>query len=526
MHDKHARYEPAPKARSQAFGITDLAIREGGRIDIPAGPGHSTFDFVRLALQASWSLDGKPVLCRDILPGVSMWVTTGTSQARSEAETERLAVDIWTGIRPGLIDWLTMRQPKAGVTMTLKSGIYFHFAWIDRARMQPAALHIVVRHERAFLKSYAKHRGRTPLAEPHGVPLDPAADALARTVAVMRGALLPALEKSIQTNEARYARLPAPVRYRLTGALAAWQTFRQVVDAHTDGETLTEAMRTRNIRSLLSHTGNFAMSLLPAESGGRSAPELALHASQSVVWQAFDLRGGVFYEPSQALHRLLSSAYIADDVPIGSLTLPADTLCLIPEPSMWAAPGSYEAIVIFQGDASYSFVTWAHTADATRSVVMDAIQLSLERPERTICELLDEAFREPMADSEEIRQHWRGALAYAIKMLLYLTVRDAHIVHDRAYTNAPRNFRGLGGRKRTARLAEIEQLYDRHVVGPAMLDAEPAAAPKAPTGSGMREMRSHWRRPHFKMQPYGPNASRRKLSFIGPVIVRADRLGE
>ncbi|WP_253606754.1 hypothetical protein [Burkholderia multivorans] len=59
-------------------------------------------------------------------------------------------------------------------------------------------------------------------------------------------------------------------------------------------------------------------------------------------------------------------------------------------------------------------------------------------------------------------------------MLLYLNARDAQVVHDRAYSNAPRQFPRLGKRKRAERLAEIEQLYDRHVVGPAILDAEAA----------------------------------------------------
>lgn len=39
-------------------------------------------------------------------------------------------------------------------------------------------------------------------------------------------------------------------------------------------------------------------------------------------------------------------------------------------------------------------------------------------------------------------------------MLLYLKARDAHIVHDRAYSNAPRSFNGLGKRRRAERLAD------------------------------------------------------------------------
>lgn len=114
-------------------------------------------------------------------------------------------------------------------------------------------------------------------------------------------------------------------------------------------------------------------------------------------------------------------------------------------------------------------------------------------------------------------------LDYAIKMLLYLAVRDAHVVRDRAYTGASRDLKGLGKRRRTERLAEIELLYDRYIAGPAVLDLEAAPSPSTDGENG--GVRGHWRRAHFRMQPHGPNSSLRKLTFIGPTIVRPDRLG-
>ncbi|PFW70258.1 hypothetical protein COL27_28430, partial [Bacillus sp. AFS075960] len=120
-------------------------------------------------------------------------------------------------------------------------------------------------------------------------------------------------------------------------------------------------------------------------------------------------------------------------------------------------------------------------------------------------------------------RNWRRVLDYAIKMLLYLAAGEARVVQNCAYTNAPRDLSGLGKRKRTERLAQIEMLYDRHVIGPAVLDE--SALPSVPTAGPHREVRGHWRRPHFKMQPHGPKRSLRKLVFIGPTLVRADRLG-
>lgn len=106
---------------------------------------------------------------------------------------------------------------------------------------------------------------------------------------------------------------------------------------------------------------------------------------------------------------------------------------------------------------------------------------------------------------------------------LYEAARDAEIVHDRAYSNAPRHFPGLGKHKRTERLAEIEQRYDRHIVGLAIADVETAGSVRS--DGAQREVSGHWRRSHFRMQPYGPQRALRKLISVGPTLVRPDRLG-
>lgn len=79
-----------------------------------------------------------------------------------------------------------------------------------------------------------------------------------------------------------------------------------------------------------------------------------------------------------------------------------------------------------------------------------------------------------------------------------------------------------GSVSRVKKVTLIEA-YGRHVVGPAILDAE--AAGSAPSDSAQREVSGHWRRPHFRIQPYGPPAAWRKPIFIGPTLVRPDRLG-
>ncbi len=499
-------------------GAGSFECREGARIVVENGSRQSTETLVGIVLSSSMALGGKPVRCSGVVPGVTMSVSTGLFKLHDGEEWDGAVDGMWKAIRSKLVDWLTTRSPSPGLTIGLNSGVEFEFGWDGPYRIDEGAMQIDVRHDPAFAATYYRRRRQRPLVE-RAATREEVSQAHAAKISRL---LIDALEKCRRTWEPLFARLPVPIRYRVTGALAAWQTLWQQMDVPSR-ESLMTALRTQPIPKLVRQFADSVVGALPQVQSDWPPGELRLVASQSAVWQAFEVRNGVFYEPTPALHRLLDASFVADDVPVGMLKLPAETLCIIPEPSSWNRPNGIEAIVLFRGEQSISLATWSHPADGSEEAVADLLNLSSSAPDKTIHALLDDVFRVSTSGDENLRQHWRGALDYAIKMLLYLTVREAHVVHDRAYTDAPRNFSGLGKRKRAERLAEIEQLYDRHIVGPAILDAGPTHGLSA--DDGHREVRGHWRRPHFKMQPHGPNASLRKLVFIGPTIVRPDRLG-
>lgn len=490
---------------------------EGARIVIPGDENRATHDIFATALIASMSLRGKPVRCSGIVPGVTMRISSGGLRPRVGDEAEWLAADAWQRISPKLSEWLIMPNPPAGATIQL-GDLTLEFGRDACSVVGPGAMDIVVMHAPAIVQAYWLRRRAHPLS---ASPMH-ANEMADRQQPQVVHLLTEAVRKTRETTIPSLARLPVPVRYRVTGAMAAWNSVRESVD-RISSPTLTLVLRTFRIPRLMKHLEAIARDLLPAGAEGYPADHIAMASSCSAVWMAFEVRGGAFYEPTPPLHRLLDAAYIADDVPIGMLALPVDTLCIIPEPSRWGRKGDVQAIAIFRNAQSIGFVAWTDRLEGHEGLYMDALELSVRDPEKTIRELVDDEFRDSDPEDEETRQLWRNALDYAIKMLLYLKARDAHIVHDRAYSDAPRNFSGLGKRRRTQRLAEIEMLYDRHLVGPAILDMQPAAS--APAGDGsQREVRGHWRRPHFKMQPHGPHSTLRKLAFIGPTIVRPDRL--
>lgn len=103
-----------------------------------------------------------------------MWVSTGALQPRDQDESEQLIDDIWEKVRPGLVDWLTMRTSPAGMTMALDSDIRLEFGWDDRHRVRDGAMQIEVEHDAVFANTYMKRRRQHPLVERTSEPRDKA----------------------------------------------------------------------------------------------------------------------------------------------------------------------------------------------------------------------------------------------------------------------------------------------------------------------------------------------------------------
>lgn len=509
-----------------------LPFHEGQRIDVHDGADWNTADLLALGLEASLAMGGKSVRCTGIVPGASMRVTAGPLSPFDDGDKAVLLDEIWNLLLPHLVEWL--RAPGFAPPVVLRiigsQDSRICCAWDTTGRLKPGVSEIVVRYNADYAATYAKSRRRQPLIEhaPDEVALQ------RRRLIVLRRLLVAALNKSRQTVGAKYASLPVHVRFRLTGAMAAWQTLQRERGLDCEVSAAAPDPQLSSITRIVRDAVALARHILPNGLINRPVESLPADASQASVWSAFEVRGGQFYEPSLALHRLLGEAYIADDVPIGAVHLPMDTLCIVPEASSRDTNDITEAIVLFRNDRQLSCAAWTcrHMEGRVPVYSFNVVELPLGDPDRTIRELLlDVHGQQPVIDDELVvsvarsasnKRFWQQTLDYAIKMLLYLSVRDAHVVPHRDYSNADRALHGLGKRRRAERLEAIEQLYDRYVVGPALLDEE--LAQSMPSTSPQREVKSHWRRPHFKMQRHGPNGGLRKLVFIGPTIVRADRL--
>lgn len=325
---------------------------------------------------------------------------------------------------------------------------------------------------------------------------------------VIDQAIKDALKYTLRADEPPFDRLPVPVRYRATGAIKTWQAARDLAGAA--GHRLSALLGDRTLPPIpvFNDLARFIEQHASWDYRTSTGRIILAHGVNTVFWQAFWARDGALYEPTPALHRLLDATDIAESMPLRMIQLPAPAICLTPDPSSWDQHGGIEALAIFahspkEADASpdaygLTFVSFSHWTHPEPRTGVEFLQFAGDGSDRTIEEALVEAMKSPSLvpgsplSVEETTQRWRQALNYAAKMLLYLSLDEAQVTHERPYSTTPRIFTGLGKRKRAEQMEQFEQLYDRYVVGPAVLNGLPET-----NGQGDRdyhEVRAHWRR--------------------------------
>lgn len=99
-----------------------------------------------------------------------------------------------------------------------------------------------------------------------------------------------------------------------------------------------------------------------------------------------------------------------------------------------------------------------------------------------------------------------------------MALKQARVTEHRDHDAALRRAAGLGERKRAKLLQRSASLYDGIMVGPMSL---PSSVPACASSGSVTP---HWRRGHFRMQPFGVGNQQRKRIFVAPVLVHAEQL--
>jgi|GEM_PF-6735075 len=232
------------------------------------------------------------------------------------------------------------------------------------------------------------------------------------------------------------------------------------------------------------------------------------------------------FELTGALEHLLARSDLGDDIPIDLFRSPVPACfirfgaelqqAIIPLETDQAVFERLEGVYVFESvRASQRIVTMlpvyaptnqAGVAIGTVEMVIDDERVPLVDAIRRIC----------ADESVEAWRHNQSVAQLCVKVFLYLRVAQAQQEDDLSYTEAQAQLRRVGPKKAARLQRQIDRLYDRVVLGPQTLPIH--------THGAHGEMSPHWRRGHFRMQPYGPQSGLRKVLFIAPMLIRQDRL--
>ena len=99
--------------------------------------------------------------------------------------------------------------------------------------------------------------------------------------------------------------------------------------------------------------------------------------------------------------------------------------------------------------------------------------------------------------------------------MLYLQTSNPIRIDEMRDDEAAERLTRVGSKKASRIERKLASRYNRIVIGPAQFP-----------GHAGGEVSPHWRRGHMRMQAHGPQMSLRKLIFIAPTLIRADRLND
>lgn len=118
-----------------------------------------------------------------------------------------------------------------------------------------------------------------------------------------------------------------------------------------------------------------------------------------------------------------------------------------------------------------------------------------------------------VCDGTESGPQFASIVQIVAKVFFYMQQPQAVQVEERPYSTAEDQLKRLGVKKAVKLSRQMPKWYDRLILGPTEMP---------PHAHG--ELSPHLRRGHFRFQPYGPQSSLRKVIFLAPTWVRADKL--
>jgi hypothetical protein len=263
-----------------------------------------------------------------------------------------------------------------------------------------------------------------------------------------------------------------------------------------------------------------------------------LHAVEISINLKYHLSKGTVIEATPALETLLTNSDIDLSLPMSMVAPPYPAQYLRFGQAVMQhlkIPDSEIAHRFFDGVFCFFTPPSAHGVNGPTSWTLELVFISkrhdrcdrhvvliggTERDDAPVGAWLD-AVLEPIANDrvDDYLRPMHAAVSYVVKLFLYMALKQARTIEHREYDEALRRAAGRGERKRGKLLQRSASLYNGILVGPESAPSAPAVSHGA--GGGVAP---HWRRGHFRMQPYGPGKQERKLIFVAPILIHADQI--
>ena len=256
-----------------------------------------------------------------------------------------------------------------------------------------------------------------------------------------------------------------------------------------------------------------------------------------------------YFLVADSLVEMLEHTDLADDIPVGCLTLPyprfylelgtlrtADAFVPNVESGLHRLEGMYCETGTHPdfGKGLYVMLTGSPAGkrgpldDATNSIFLPTLDENIPLPEALRMSFARAAKLSQAAglrqSPEVFVQHSLRCLNLWVKALLYISMPEARRVNKPELTCA---LEAIARKKSPAKQIKARRAL-AGVRDYILIEAPPASRPSIAeqTEQARKGPRAHWRRGHYRMQAHGEGRQQRKLVLIRPQLIAAQTMGD
>lgn len=324
---------------------------------------------------------------------------------------------------------------------------------------------------------------------------------------------------------------PHPVHARNCGLLSAWAQWARQLEAEP-GEADAAMFLNRSQRRYADNDERMQRILLrkrsPATDRQFSLDAIEGDAMFATAALMFWGRPNTLLELTPALEQLLADSDLGEDIPAAQLRAPVPACyirfgatmrqqVMLPAQDGFPAhhiEGAYVFEAACNGKRAVSIVA-VYVVGKHEPMGISSLDFVVEDEREALLGLVRRQCA-ASAQSPPLLAQQIALTQLCMKVFLYWSLEQARHAVLTPYSEALRRLQSMGPKKAAKLRRQMAHLYDRVLLGR-------PALPLHLRGAG-GAVSPHWRRGHFRMQAHGPLLSLRKVIFIAPVLVRADRL--